>query len=208
MAAEGGAERGKGPLERICLDLLREARLGRAVPYVKGFDRNTMIEIKRAGAFLRLYVSDEVRCSVRMNTKAHKARRDNFALYSPREGTPESEMRRVLVDEVGLLRTMEAVARVSYDPEGDPSWISEHLTPWLERWCDPCAEELPAKQERRRISVTLGEDDYQRLREHAFCRRVSPNKAASDLISKAVREWEPEGADSEMLDRLRPAGGS
>lgn len=203
MGAAAEPTRAKTALERICLELLSQADLGRAVPFVKEFERNTMIEVKRAGAFIRLYVSEEVRCSVRMNMPAHKARRDNFPLYAPRENTPESEIRRVLAEDLGLIRTLEAVARVSYDPAADPAWISPHLTAWLERWCDPDAEKLPGKQEKVRISVTMPADDYQALREYAFCKGSSPNKAASELISETMRSWVPGEDEAEMLSRLR-----
>lgn len=187
------AEPTRAMLEKAVADVLRKADLGKAEPTVRRFSRNTLVELKRYNIFMRLYISDEVRCSVRINTPAHQARRDNFALYTPPEGTTEAQARRTLERDVELGRTLEAMAAASYSPDGEPAWVAAHLGPWLERWCEP-------KPQRRRLSISVSDEDYEALRRLAFCEGIrTPNKAAARILSEHLRTW---SEDEETAGRL------
>ncbi len=188
-------------LERLCLSILDSADLGKAVPLVKRFKRNTLVEINRLDAFFRLYITDELRCSVRMSTPAFKARRDNFALYSPHSLATETEMRRVLEEEVMLGRTLEAISAAAILPDHSPEWVPAHLDPWLAKWCDP--GQKPCGDAIVELKIRIDQSTFELLRELAFVERKSTNAVASKIVSSHVESWEPTGDDAKTLARIR-----
>lgn len=183
MPASAGGDAGcRKMLESACLGIVHAADLGDVKPIIRRFERNLMIEINRPEAFIRLYVAEDVRCSVRVDAGKETLRRNDFLLYAPAEGDGRQEARRFLAEDVQLGRTLESIARMPC-PEGPDA----HLRRWLDRFCrEQEAQERPVKV---KMSLSIDPDAYQLLREYAFAAELTPNRAAADIVASFVRSW-------------------
>lgn len=130
-------------LEDVCIDILNRADTGRVKPKITRYKKNTVIEIKRYGAFFRLYISDKIHCSIRLNTVNESRHIDNFELYNPlcdsyldssSEKVFTERVRFILEDEIGLGMTFSAISQIPYAWEGETAVEYFMRDVWLDRW--------------------------------------------------------------------------
>ena len=110
---------------------------------IRNYKKNDLIELKRYEAFFRLYVTDELRASVRMNTVNCSWRFDDVSIFKPspeeveRFGTSSTrdagDCFWELAD-LGLAETLVALNEIPYAWEGQ-SWPQMwRRDEWLREW--------------------------------------------------------------------------